>query len=132
MKKKNIIFFMIAALGVGTAMPVMAETATYNFFFEEGQSHRMAPASKADGEQNYYVTQTFSAATPNELPRTRYYSYYNGNRISKPLNLRCDDFKHHYEAYTTHAPTGSGYDLFGEYVSGTGTGSIQIVGRWTP
>lgn len=130
-KIKKVIIPVIAML-VMSPIPSAAQTASYYFALEEGQYQIKADASKADNEQNYYVTQTDSAVPTGEKPRTRYYSYYNGNRVSKPLNLRCDDFNRHFEAYTINAPAGGGYQLFGEYVSGTGSRTSVIWGRWTP
>lgn len=132
MKKKAILGLFAGCLAIGISLPVAAQTKEFSFILENGQYEILAPASKADSEQNYYVTQYFSGVGTGESPRTRYYSYYHKNRVSKPLNLKCDDFQRHFESYTFQAPTGDGYELFGEYVSGTGSRTSFISGRWTP
>src|SRR5699024_9521707 len=103
-----------------------------NFILYPGQTDLQSPASKADSEQNYYVRQTQTVVSQGESPRTRYYSCYGGKIVSKPLNLSCNDFNRHFEAYTTTAKSGRTYELYGGYVSGTGAEFSHITGVWTP
>ena len=131
MRKKMVLLILCL---VFWAVSVYAETKTYTFIFDyEGMYKLSEITSKADSESNYYVTQTGAVVSQNTAPRTRYYSYYNRTRVSYPLNLSYDDFAKHYEGYTTANPsTGIGYQLYGQFVTGTGTGFSQITGRWTP
>lgn len=132
MKKKIVTMIMIAAAIVSMVLPVTAETKSYNFILYPGQTDLQSPASKADSEQNYYVRQTQTVVSQGESPRTRYYSCYGGKIVSKPLNLSCNDFNRHFEAYTTTAKSGRTYELYGGYVSGTGAEFSHITGVWTP
>lgn len=132
--KKIMIMAAVFCFIMGMGTSVMAETKKYEFIFEyEGLYMYSDVASKADTEKNYYVTQTFNARPPEEYPRTRYYSYYNGARVSNPLNLLYNDFNKHFESYTiTNVKTGTGYRLYGQNVTGIGSTSSHVVGRWTP
>ena len=132
--RKLMIGLAVFSLVLGMASSVMAETKMYEFIFEyEGMYKYSDVTSKADGETNYYVRQTFSGRPTGEDPRTRYYSYYNNARVSKTLNLSCDDLERHFEAYTIASPqTGTGYQLYGQNVTGLGSTHFHIVGKWTP
>lgn len=135
MKKKIISILAVVSLCIVGSMPVAAQTVGYEFILENGQIKYGAYASKAaDGDCNYYVTQTFTATGVGENPRTRYNSCYNGNVVSNALNLKSSDFAGHFNSYYSNfsAPAGSGYSLKAQYVAGTGSTTSQVVGRWTP
>lgn len=130
---KKIFLVLFSVLLLGMATYALGETKTYTFIFDyAGMNKFSEEANKADTETNYYVTQTDTAVSQGTSPRTRYYSYYNGEQASKPLNLSSSDFNRHYEAYTISPKTGKGYQLYGQFVTGTGAGFSQVTGRWTP
>lgn len=132
MKKRIITVIMIMAAVFTMALPAAADTESYNFILNPGQIKIQSPAKKADSEQNFYVRQTQTVVSQGESPRTRYYSYYDGKTVSRPLNLSCSDFARHFEAYTTTAKAGRIYNLYGGYVSGTGSQLSHVTGVWTP
>lgn len=132
--KRKIIGLMAICSALFIASSVKATTGEYSFIFDYGGMHKFSSdTNKSDGETNYYVRQKFYAITPGESPRTRYYSYYKDSKVSKPLNLLYSDGNRHFEAYTISNPlTGSGYQLYGQSVTGYGSGNYQVTGVWTP